>query len=123
MRHSPIPRALGAAVLLVVIGLDAGACGGAAPGSTSDPTPSSAGAAALDTRPFVECMRAHGLPDFPDVSVSSDGLVNFDIRGERVDADSELYGAAVQACQSLLPDGARLPDAPAAPPAPEAPTR
>jgi hypothetical protein len=65
-------------------------------------------------------MRSHGLPDFPEVTVSSDGLVNLDIRGERVDVRSERYGAAVKACQSLLPTGTRLPGAPAAPAAPAA---
>jgi hypothetical protein len=63
-------------------------------------------------------MRAHDLPDFPEVTVPSDGLVNFEIDGERVDAASEKYGAAVQACESLLPAGVRLPGAPGAAPAP-----
>ncbi|MEW9529858.1 hypothetical protein [Microbispora sp. NPDC049125] len=72
-------------------------------------------------RAFTCCMRAHGLPGFPDVTFSEDGLVNLDIRGERVDALSAKYGAAVKACQSLLPAGSRLPDAPTAPRAPAAP--
>jgi hypothetical protein len=74
-----------------------------------------------DGREFTACMRSQGLPGFPEVAVSSDGLVNFDIKGERVDVLSQRYGAAVKACESLLPAGVRLPGAPAAPAAPSAP--
>ncbi|MFF0312329.1 hypothetical protein ACFYSC_33255 [Streptosporangium sp. NPDC004379] len=70
---------------------------------------------------FTACMRSHGSPGFPEVSFSSDGLVNLDIKGERVDAVSQKYGAAVKACEPLLPAGSRLPGAPAAPAAPSAP--
>lgn len=70
---------------------------------------------------FTACMRAHGLPGFPDVTFSSDGLVNLDIRGEKVDGSSRVYGAAVDACAPLLPAGSRLPGAPSAPSAPSAP--
>jgi hypothetical protein len=73
---------------------------------------------APDTGPFVACMRSHGLPDFPDVTVSAEGLVNFDIKGERADVRSEKYGPALRVCESLLPDSAHWPDAPPAPPAP-----
>ncbi len=70
---------------------------------------------------FTACMRAHDLPGFPDVTFSSDGLVNLDIRGEKVDGSSRIYGAAVDACEPLLPAGSRLPGAPSAPSAPSAP--
>jgi hypothetical protein len=118
MRHSPIPRSLAAAITLTAIVSGLSACAGASPGASGDPSPSTEMATAQDVHAFVACMRSHGLPDFPEVTVSSDGLINFDIRGERVDADSEDYGRALEACQALLPDGARLPDAPDAPPAP-----
>ncbi|MEU7827881.1 hypothetical protein [Nonomuraea sp. NPDC049129] len=74
-----------------------------------------------DGKAFTECMRAKGLPDFPEVAVSSDGLINLDIKGERVDVLSSKYGAAVKACEPLLPSGARLPGAPNAPVAPTTP--
>ncbi|TMR19248.1 hypothetical protein ETD86_20505 [Nonomuraea turkmeniaca] len=75
-----------------------------------------------DVKEFVACMRSHGLPDFPEVAVSSDGLVNLHIKGERVDVLSKTYGAAVKACESLLPAGKRLPQAPTAPVAPSLPS-
>lgn len=121
MRNSPIPRSLATAITLTMIGLGVSACAESTPGTSGDPNPSTEVATILDVHPFVECMRSHGLPDFPEVTVSSDGLVNFDIHGERVDADSEVYGMALQACQSLLPTGIRLPSAPDAPPARIAP--
>ncbi|MBO3747548.1 hypothetical protein J5X84_15830 [Streptosporangiaceae bacterium NEAU-GS5] len=79
-------------------------------------------APAPDAKAFTACMRSHNLPDFPEVSFSSEGLVNLDIEGERVDALSEKYGAAVKACESLLPADARLPAAPEAPSAPSLPS-
>ena len=107
MRGSTIRNSILASAILAA-GLGLGACKTATSADTSTP----------DTKPFVACMRSHDLPDFPEVTVSSDGLVDFDIKGERVDAQSEKYGAAVKACQPLLPAGTRLPGAPAAPLAP-----
>ncbi|NUT39816.1 MAG: hypothetical protein HOV86_07460 [Thermoactinospora sp.] len=78
------------------------------------------GAATAGSGPaFTACMRAHGLPDFPEVTFSSDGLVNLDIKGERVDVMSDTYGTAVEACDYLLPDGSVVPGRPQAPPAPD----
>ncbi len=117
MRHFPTPRGLVIVVTVAVLGWGVSACAGEAPGANGGSDSATETTSRLDTRPFVECMRSHGLPDFPEVTVSSDGLVKFDIGGERVDVGSKLYGQALQACQSLLPDGTRMPDAPEAPPA------
>ncbi|MCC5575465.1 hypothetical protein IMZ11_07395 [Microtetraspora sp. AC03309] len=91
--------------------LAAGVAGPAAPALAS----------AGDGEAFTACMRSHGLPGFPEVAVSTDGLINLDIKGERVDVFSDTYGAAVKACESLLPTPAHLPKAPVAPEAPTAP--
>ncbi|WP_336209605.1 hypothetical protein [Nonomuraea sp. LPB2021202275-12-8] len=74
-----------------------------------------------DAKEFTACMRSHALPDFPEVTVSGDGLVNLTIKGDRVDVLSKKYGAAVKACESLLPSVGGLPGAPEAPPAPSLP--
>ncbi|GAA3429407.1 hypothetical protein GCM10018953_65910 [Streptosporangium nondiastaticum] len=103
---------LAAAALAVMLAVLAAGRGGVAAASPGNP----AGAGR-----FTACMRPHGLPGFPEVSFSSDGLVNLDIRGERVDVMSRKYGAAVKACEPLLPAGSRPPGAPAAPPAPAPP--
>ncbi|NUW43212.1 hypothetical protein [Nonomuraea rhodomycinica] len=86
--------------------------------SAAPPGPSGGGGKA-----FTACMRAHGLPDFPDTAFSSDGLVSLEVKGEDVDVRSATYGAAVRACEPLLPHGVRPPGAPAAPAAPAAPVR
>lgn len=107
MYGSMIRRTVLAAAVLA-----AGVAGPAAPALAS----------AGDGEAFTACMRSHGLPDFPEVAVSTDGLINLDIKGERVDVFSDTYGAAVKACESLLPTPAHLPEAPTAPVAPEGPT-
>ncbi|MER6505635.1 hypothetical protein ACFYUV_12250 [Nonomuraea sp. NPDC003560] len=108
MKGSTIRRvALAALVFAAVAGGAAASYGESGPGDGG--------------KAFTACVRAHGLPDFPGVTVSEDGLINLSIDGERVDALSATYGAAVRACESLLPRGARLPAAPQAPAAPAAP--
>ena len=71
MFGSTIRRAVLAAAVLV-----AGASGMTA---VADEAP------AGDVKEFTACVRSHGLPDFPGVALSSDGLVNLTIKGERVD--------------------------------------
>lgn len=67
---------------------------------------------------FTECMRANGLPDFPDVTISSNGQVNLDRSEEGIDPFSAAYHAALETCESELPEGTHLPDEPTAPPEP-----
>lgn len=51
---------------------------------------------------FSKCMRANGVPDFPDPQANG-GL----IMGQgNVDPNSPQFKAAMQKCQSLLPNGA-----------------
>lgn len=114
------------AVIAVLFGVIRGVVTGGESSATSTTTPTTTAAVSGTTgaeigAAFTACMRAHGVPAFPDVTLSSDGLVNLDIKGERVDGSSRIYGAAVHACEPLLPAGARLPGAPSAPRAPSAP--
>ncbi|MFG1685955.1 hypothetical protein ACGFNP_37725 [Nonomuraea sp. NPDC049269] len=101
-------------VILAAAVVAAGVGGGASALSAPD-------GPGTDAKAFTDCMRSKGLPDFPEVAVSSDGLVNLEINGEHVDVLSVRYGAAVKACESLLPTGTHLPGAPDAPSAPAAP--
>jgi hypothetical protein len=48
---------------------------------------------------FAECVRAHGVPHFPDPGASGD--INFG-----VDVSKAVFTAAVNACKSLEPPGA-----------------
>lgn len=46
---------------------------------------------------FATCMRAHGVPDFPDPAVSNGGI-GYNLAG--VDTHSPQYRSAQQACRS-----------------------
>ena len=50
---------------------------------------------------FSKCMRAHGLPDFPDPN-GSGGLSIQGNQGSDLNRDSPKFQAAQRACQSIL---------------------
>jgi hypothetical protein len=50
---------------------------------------------------FASCMRAHGLPKFPDPN-SSDGGISIG-RASGIDPNSPQFKAAEKACEELLP--------------------
>ena len=55
---------------------------------------------------FSACMRSHGLPDFPDPTVSSEGGLGIslgDKRNSSLNPDSPVFQAAQKACESLMP--------------------
>ena len=112
-----LPVALcGSAVLAaaaVVTMIPAGAQ--AAAGTTAS---ASSGAAA-----YTACVQAHGVADFPGITVASDGrvLINVNGSGSSFDPLSAAYQAASKACASKLPSGTVLPAAPqlSRPPAPQ----
>jgi hypothetical protein len=106
-RSGVIPAlALGTAALLVV-----SACGAA--GRAGSPA-TRAGAhsnEAVVLHEFVDCVRAHGVPDFPDGSIDSHGVVSFP------DSAPRIPDNAVNACQVFF---SQLPPQPASsPPVPQ----
>jgi hypothetical protein len=55
---------------------------------------------------YAQCMRAHGVPNFPDPHTTSGGIgvpsgFTFDLSGSGIDGKSPQYRAAARACQSL----------------------
>jgi hypothetical protein len=82
----------------VSIAVLASGCGGGAPGS-SDPS-ASATAGQSKALAYSECIRSHGVPDFPDPSANG----NIQISGNEGVSQSVLQ-AALQACASLQPGG------------------
>lgn len=70
-----------------------------------------------DADTFTACMRSHGVPDFPGVTIAADGTVR--LKGGNVKPVSAAYRAAARTCASSLPAGSELPNDPA-PPAPDA---
>ena len=57
-------------------------------------------------RQFSQCMRAHGVPTWPDPSVDAEGRPYFDLSDHgfsRSEAHSPQLGAKETQCQNLLP--------------------
>jgi hypothetical protein len=82
-----------------------GACQSLLPGRNPAAMQAQAGTQALR---FSRCMRAHGVPNFPDPSVKSNGnSVSVTIRMKAgpggIDPQSPQFQAAQQACRSILP--------------------
>lgn len=86
MRVAGVLAAVGLALL-------AAACGGGSPNASTTTTHQSAALA------FSECMRAHGVPNFPDPDPRGD-FPQFDLRVPKSTA-----GAADEACKHLLSSG------------------
>ena len=99
-----------AAVLLTISGLSLAACGSSTPSSSGAQKSASAatnnGNKALA---FSQCMRSHGVPNFPDLK---NGHLDLQVQqtpnGTTVDGVSvngPAFQAAQQACQQYLPTG------------------
>jgi hypothetical protein len=50
-----------------------------------------------------QCMRSHGVPNFPDPTTGPLGEQVINLRGTSIDPSSPTYQAASQACQKLFP--------------------
>jgi hypothetical protein len=98
----------------------------ASPGPTTTATPSSSSPAASpggDTADkyeaalaYVDCMRSHGVPNFPDPSAGGQVNVDFASGGKDgspasagIDRMSPQYISADQTCRHLLPGGVPTP--------------
>lgn len=58
---------------------------------------------------YAECMRSHGISDFPDPTTVGNGGVGISINGGKnsdLNFDNPQFQAAQKACQSLMPAGA-----------------
>ena len=104
-------RRLRPLVALALAGLIGAGCGSNASSESGTATPTSTGTAGtshsrtathLSARDkavkFAECVRAHGVPHFPDPDAKGD--FNFG-----VDVTKEVFTSAVDACKSLQPPG------------------
>jgi len=112
----------GLTALVTVLGVSAAltACGGG-----SSPKVAQLGSGAETTAPqsssngpspdqeaelekYAECMRSHGIGDFPDPQSGPAGGFGFKIQagpGSDLDPQSTRYTAADTACKALLPNG------------------
>jgi len=103
------------AAAMVGMGLLAAGCssGSSSPGVDAAPSSSASASAspsatvsgATEALEYSECMRSHGVSNFPDPTVEN-GSVGFNITAsDGIDQNSPTYLAARQACQSLRGGG------------------
>lgn len=52
----------------------------------------------------AECMRSHGIANFPDPFENSH-QIGFNLNGTGIDMNSSRFKAAQAACRALMPDG------------------
>lgn len=110
-RFQPRRRGIGlAAAALFTVTLFTTACSSGTPSTgvaglggtaSASASSSSGGGSALA---FSQCMRAHGIKDFPDPG--SNGAINLNgSPGSDLNQNDPRYQAAYQVCKSLLPPG------------------
>jgi hypothetical protein len=79
------------------------ACGGSSPSKASRRTAFDSSGSALK---LAECMRTHGVPNFPDPKIQTSGHgVAIAIGGNGVDPNAPQFQAAQKACKAYQPGG------------------
>jgi hypothetical protein len=87
-------------------------------GGGKAPSPAQQAKAQADALAFSQCMRSHGVSDFPDPTFGSGGAIRISIGlhgqgGSDLDPNSPIFQKAQKTCQPLMQAG--LPGAKAAP--------
>jgi len=104
MRHRPPPFRTSLAAIAVVSLLAAG-CGSSSPSTGSASASSDASSDAHSIQPainFTDCMRSHGVSDFPDPTTTPHG---FKESLNPSTPHSPAFVSALRPCQHLLPRG------------------
>jgi hypothetical protein len=102
-------------LLAALVALAVGACGAAAPSNSSSAVAAAAAGKRASILAFAKCMRAHGVPNFPDPGIGqalriqaskiNGGGQSMSVNGVPVNAPA--FQAAMQTCHSKLPNGGR----------------
>ena len=99
---SRAPRLPAALTILALIGVLSAGCGSSGPSGTAGGTDTAGKTDALSAQEkavkFAGCMRANGVPHFPDPDAK--GAFNFG-----VDVTPAVFQRAVRACKALEPAG------------------
>lgn len=89
------------------------ACGSSSPNTGGSTAAQGSSADANKALTFAECMRSHGVPNFPD---PSGGRINLQIQRtpnsmkvNGVEVNGPAFQSAMQACHSDLPNGGKPP--------------
>jgi hypothetical protein len=85
-----------AAIAMVVL---LNACGSDAPAATGS------GSNVAQAVKFAQCMRANGVPDFPDPDASGTLTIDGVVNGSSLDPNSATFQQAISACKDLEPAG------------------
>jgi hypothetical protein len=99
-------RPLAALALIATVALIS-ACGSTAPagaGSGSSGGNNTAGNAQKAVK-FAECVRSHGISNFPDPGASGKFTIDAVANGSSVDTSAPAFTQAVSACKALEPAG------------------
>lgn len=91
-----------AAALISACSSDSGGLGVASLGSSASPTGSAANKPHASALAYSRCMRAHGVPAFPDPGANGELQLRAG-PGTGIDPNSPTFKAAQQTCKSLLP--------------------
>lgn len=94
------------AVALLAVAFFLAACGGGGGSSDAAQSSSQGSSAQSSGIKFASCVRSHGVPNFPDSAVSTNGSggVSFDVP-KGIDPNSTQFKSAMQACRQYLPKG------------------
>jgi hypothetical protein len=100
----PRPRRARAAAVVTVMAaaaLLAAACSGSPSSTGSGGSPDAGGSAASQLVAYTQCMRSHGVPDYP--GPTSGGQMPKIVSGQQVGVSDSRLTAAQGACQALWP--------------------
>jgi hypothetical protein len=109
--------AIWVAAVVASLALLAGGCGdGGSSGTAVASVPTGSPSASQprgqaqpgDLVKYAQCMRSHGVPNFPDPSAQ--GALDVDARKLGIDPQGPVFKAAEEACRSLQPQGGPPPD-------------
>ena len=103
-------RPLAALVGLISIVALISACGSAAPATTGSGDSSSGGGHLTATAhekavKFAECMRSHGVSNFPDPGASGKLTIDAVANGSGLNTSTPAFKQAISACRNLEPAG------------------
>jgi len=102
-----------ALAVLIAGSLPLAACGSSSSSSSSASSGGSGSAASTGyskSLEFASCMRSHGVPNFPDPTTNSSGVlkvqaINGNTHVNGVSVNGPAFQSAMQACKSYLPNG------------------
>jgi hypothetical protein len=95
-----------AVIVTAAASLLAAACG-SSPSSTAPASSASAGSTAAEAVAYAQCMRSHGVPEYPDPD--SSGQLQKIGSGQQVGVSDAQLNTAQNACQKLWPYQALTP--------------